>query len=520
MKPIPALIVDDEYLIRSLVRNSVDWDALGFNVVGEAEDGEEALALVEELRPRFMVVDINIPFVNGLDLSLRLRELHPEIRIVILTGYEDFQFARKAIKVGVVDYLLKPLNPAELEKAAVSARESIRKFDEENQAASSGALRSKEEALRDLLFKSADAAAAESIPFRLNIDHKAQPIVLCLAEIDPSLSAEEVRALVPPACEVFPDRDGRLIILFNEDKRTIRLKDKAYYAVCETLVSVLSSRGRSVSVGFSLPALGLSSLPDAYAQASSALDESFHFGVNRIYPFAEVRAAGDASAKTPALPPRESLIMLLRSGNEKEMTRIVQSLFRELGAAKASRPYCEMLCLELILVLNEYLKDADSSVQELLGTDEDYYRLVRALKTRSEMESWLSDLIRRGGVAVETQGKTRTHLVVKKAKLYIEKNYARRGITLEHVAENAAVTASYISTVFKKEMGISVIEYLTNVRLEAAKKLMDADPLTTIVEVSDRSGYSDPYYFSKCFRKRYGLAPSVYLHKKNPDAFE
>jgi two-component system response regulator YesN len=99
---VRTLIVDDEYLIRSLVRNSIDWEGLGFSIVGEAEDGEEALRLADELRPRLMIVDINIPFINGLDLSMRLRQAHPDIRIVILTGYEDFHFARTADRKSVV----------------------------------------------------------------------------------------------------------------------------------------------------------------------------------------------------------------------------------------------------------------------------------------------------------------------------------------------------------------------------------------------------------------------------------
>ncbi|MFA6505024.1 MAG: response regulator [Treponemataceae bacterium] len=520
MNPIPALIVDDEYLIRSLVRNSVDWSALGFELVGEAEDGEEALRMVEELKPRFMLVDINIPFINGLDLSMRIREHHPEILIVILTGYEDFQFARKAIKVGVVDYLLKPLNPAELEKALISAREGILRGDEENRVASEDAVHSKEEALRELLFKNDSALSSSAIPFLLNIEPETRQLVLCLIEIDPPEAPELVRSRISVACEVFSDRDGRLILLFNEDDRTIRLKDKDYYGVCERLVADLVARGHIASVGISRPVLGFSSLPAAYSEASAAIDESFHSGINRVYAHPSVRPVSAVSAKLPTLPSRESIIMLLRSGNEKEVVRVAQTVFRELGLSKAARPYCEMLCLELILVVNEYLKDADLSIADVLGTEDDYYSLVRARKTRVEMEEWLLDLIKRSVVTVETQGKTRTHLVVKKAKLYIEKNYVRKGITLELVAEHAAVTASYISTIFKKEMGISVIEYLTNTRLEAAKKIMDADPLVTIIEVADHTGYSDPYYFSKCFRKRFGLAPTAYLHKKNPAAFE
>jgi len=136
------------------------------------------------------------------------------------------------------------------------------------------------------------------------------------------------------------------------------------------------------------------------------------------------------------------------------------------------------------------------------------------------MEAWLTGLLERAVEAVETTGRTRTGMVAKKAKVFIERNYSRRSLTLEQAAEHVAVSPSYLSSIFKKELGVSVIEYLTNTRLDAAKRSMDADPLLTIIEVSERVGYSDPYYFSKCFRRRFGSAPTAYLRRKNPSVFD
>jgi two-component system response regulator YesN len=143
--------------------------------------------------------------------------------------------------------------------------------------------------------------------------------------------------------------------------------------------------------------------------------------------------------------------------------------------------------------------------------DDDAYRSAKEMRTLAAMSAKTSEIVARAAATVENQGKTRTHLVVKKAQLFIERHSARKNVTLELIAEHAAVSPSYISTVFKKELGLSVIEYLTATRLEAAKRLMDADPLGTIIAVADRVGYSDPYYFSKCFRKHFGVAPTVYL---------
>jgi YesN/AraC family two-component response regulator len=135
------------------------------------------------------VLDINIPFINGLDLSLRLRESYPNLRIVILTGYEDFHYARRAIRAGVVDYLLKPIDPEELEKAVIAAREAIIRHEDERTAAGADAERAREQRLRALL--SGEAAPG---PRR---GRRRSPPVLCLSTFQPPLSAEELRAPSP-----------------------------------------------------------------------------------------------------------------------------------------------------------------------------------------------------------------------------------------------------------------------------------------------------------------------------------
>ncbi|HOV37491.1 MAG TPA: response regulator, partial [Spirochaetales bacterium] len=122
---IPVLIVDDEYLIRSLIRNAVDWEKLGFQIVGEAEDGEQALQLIEQFKPRLLIVDINIPFLNGIELSIQVHLRYPYIKIIILTGYEEFQYAQKAIQAGVLNYLLKPLDTEEFQKSLEQAKDLI-----------------------------------------------------------------------------------------------------------------------------------------------------------------------------------------------------------------------------------------------------------------------------------------------------------------------------------------------------------------------------------------------------------
>lgn len=119
------LIIDDEILIRELIKKSIDFNALGFEIVGEAKDGRQAMEMIEALHPNLLLLDINIPIINGITLAQSVNKEYPEIQIIILTGYSQFDYAKGAIEAGVLDYLLKPLNNSEFIKALSKAKDVL-----------------------------------------------------------------------------------------------------------------------------------------------------------------------------------------------------------------------------------------------------------------------------------------------------------------------------------------------------------------------------------------------------------
>ncbi|NLV85485.1 MAG: response regulator, partial [Spirochaetales bacterium] len=158
---IPTIIIDDEALIRSLIRKSVDWEALGFTIVAEADNSEDALRLVREMEILLAIVDINIPFINGLQLSKQLRQINSNLSIIILTGYEEFSYAQEAIRIGVSNYLLKPLNVKELKNSLKQVHLQIVERQQDDfietlcsQLSLEGVLKAKEEFLRILIKQS------------------------------------------------------------------------------------------------------------------------------------------------------------------------------------------------------------------------------------------------------------------------------------------------------------------------------------------------------------------------------
>jgi len=513
---IPVLIVEDEYLIRSLIRNSIDWEALGFQIVGEAEDGEQALELVKKIRPRLLIVDINIPFVNGIELATTVRLQNPHIQIIILTGYEEFQYARKALQVGVLSYLLKPLNPEELIQALSQAKQTIlkdeweivQKFGVSNQGLGVDVSIVKTEFLRSLL----KSPLEEQLEARLQLYKVQIPQIARLGLSSGKRILDPVfRNLLPRNLVVFPDESGRLVLLLPDDPGKARMQDTEYYGICRILIEKGKELGEAVTVGISGSLSQIDELPRAYHEAEQALEEKFYKGSQKIYLF-DPSTQKQRETELPPIVDKRQLLIVFRE--MKRVKETVSTLLDQLKAIQASRKSCELVCIEIISVLQEYFEEQGiDKMAELLKKD--IFLILESLDTFSSFKTWLLQFVEEALLLSNGKVTHRTRFIVQRAKEFMERNYAKKSLTLEQIADVVNVAPNYLSTVFKKELRVSVIEYLTSYRLKKAKELLDEDPLLTITEVAEKVGYMDPYYFSKCFRKQYGLAPSFYLRRKN-----
>lgn len=126
-----AFLVDDEFLQRKLVKKSVDWQSIGIELCGEAEDGEEALEKIFMLKPDILIMDINIPYVNGIEVSKRVKKVFPETQVIILTAYGEFEYAKEALAFGALSFVLKPLNPKELTSELMKCKEKIQRIQQQ-----------------------------------------------------------------------------------------------------------------------------------------------------------------------------------------------------------------------------------------------------------------------------------------------------------------------------------------------------------------------------------------------------
>ena len=535
---IPVIIIDDEELIRSLIIKSVDWERLGFTIVAEADNSDDALRLVRETRVQLAMIDINIPYINGLELAKLLRQGNPELSIIILTGYEEFSYAQQAIRIGVTNYLLKPLKPEELRQSLEEVYREVMEREQgdfverlSRQLDLEGDLRTKEEFLRILLAQS-NLVSLETLQqgaalFRLdlvdplvrffqvfvvttkNMTNKAQ--VLAETHLAP------LEAQHPVSLHWTVDYQGSpaLIAFWNEDDaRSCRAMGEQ---IAISLRHQIAIRGKlPCSVGVGTLEREASAISHSYQHALTALSERFHTDQDRVFAYrGEQQYATQPNSELLALFDPKRLIVMMRGGAENELLETIRRGTRIMQDQHLQREQCSLQVMRYVNTLESFLQEQRLTIIQVFGESFDLFRSLQGLESLRALCDWLEWLTAQTFLTVVDNGKSRTHVVVMRAKRFIEQQYSRSDLNLERIAEHVMVSPSYLSGTFKKILGVSIVSYLTEFRITRAKHLMDADPMLTIAEVAEAAGYSDAFYFSKVFAKQEGLNPSQYIKRKS-----
>lgn len=527
---IKVLIIDDEYLVRERLKICVEWASLGYEIAGEADNGEDALMMLEHIPARLAIVDINMPIVDGLAFAQAAQTSHPELKIVILTGYSSFEYARTAIQAGVSDYLLKPINMEELVRVLVQLRGRIESETHKqrlnadlqlNLAESDGIL--KREFLQTCLDGTADV-----------VRDKPKYRLYCPNLIDGALfvtvvSIDKTGAEPPPLWQKFAvanvcgevmqssgfkhfestyDADGRIVLIASIPSGTsadaglallLQTCSKAIRAVHDYLkFTVTAGIGPSVH--------GIADAAASYREAVRACRHKTVCGNNRIIRWDQLpgRRSEDLSYI------REDMIILLRLGDAEAIETSLDRLSDSLIAGRQPVETLYLVLYELMTTLNIFASEnkleAHAAIIETLHP----MKLVDELETLDAIKRWLREQFRNALVRAKSLKQSTPTKLASKAKQYIDENFGNAELDLTDIAKSVFVNPSYLSRIFKNELGYSVVEYLTRCRMLKAKELMEQG-CKNMFFIAESVGYKDTHYFSKCFKKHYSVSPSKFI---------
>lgn len=523
---LKVFLTEDESIVREGLRDSIPWNDCGFQFVGEATDGEMALPQLRELRPDVLITDIKMPFMDGLELSRIVSRELPETHIIILSGYDDFEYARQAIELRVDQYLLKPIMKADMVSALERARRHIEESREQKSYAQKYAQEAQENARNAFFEKLVNGtlphAELSCEAEALDLDLRAGGYVLVLFTLQPQSSAssysepmdtlqdELLRRLSQPETRhLF--RTGifsHAVLIKGEPERLESLAEQAL----DTIRSACSGAEFPLLwyAAAGRPVFRLSALPQSYAEAGRLLAHRHLMPETHILTEDAVRRHVRETPQHFDIPDVGTLDPLiirnfLKTGLSGEVDSFVAEYSDALRAAAVNAPFRHYLLLTVrvntALVLQELGADRDAFLNALAPPNPD--------SSAAEVRDRIRDMLRIAVYMRDELSQKQTGDLADRALAYVDEHFSDENISLNSLAKAINVSANYISAVFSQRAGQSFVEYLTQKRMEKARQLLRQSNMRS-GEIASAVGYRDPRYFSFVFKKLQGCTPKEY----------
>jgi two-component system response regulator YesN len=527
-----VFLVEDEPLIRQNMRNTIENGDEPFTCIGEAGDGELALTIIQDLKPDILITDIKMPFMDGLTLARHAKAILPWLRVIIVSGYDDFDFARQAIGIGVDQYLLKPMASKDLFAALHVASEKI--AEHKKQSVSFLKDLSNEEIVKNTLVSSfleqlcngeigADESLRRADELAIGLLSKCYAVVIARCEGKGgypnrlAIFSKVKYALVNDPNVLYFMSGTDQVVLIVKGPTDIDTTGKAYH-VAQTLKHEIEDDGSTVlTVVISGVTNRITGIRDAYREVGVLLRTFGQAHRGRIF------CSGDLGRVDSSVAPsldelfNADVESKLKFAMPEDVPAIVAEFAKNLGTDEMQGLlYRYYILMDLTAAATRIIRNFNPSMNaaELSGHFVDRSQVFHSAISSQEFTD-LATRICLKFIELRDSGNSCHHKkLVQKACDYIKENYNDPDISLNTVAAHVALSPAHFSTIFAQEMSETFIDHLTAVRMEKVKELLVSTD-EKIVSIAFSVGYNEPNYLSYLFKKREGLSPKEYrLQKK------
>ena len=541
---VKVYLVEDEIIIRQSIKNSIDWEKEGYEFVGDASDGELALPVILKEKPDILITDIRMPFMDGLELSRMVKAELPDIKIVILSGYDDCEYAKQAIKIGVAEYLLKPVSSAVLLEHLSEIAEKVR--DEREDLALKKVyyqeMQENEELIKmkflgELISGKLSLADAmeKGKRFHMNLSGPFYRIILFKFIQEDHVQAEQSEALAEAYEAVGNYVDGLKdafrfqrgvegwAFLLTSVEEDMEAQTERFIEGLKEVIAHFEALTWFGGIGSE--AARLRELRYSFREADKAFAGRFVQEPNQIISveqlnYEQLDNEFDANIFGEINQFDQIITRFLSSGSREEVESFVGALFTEISEdhfrSLMIRQYIIMDIYATVLAFCKKLRkdtgadgEAAGQMESLRENEEILKRAVLTAESVDDIKDYIGTLLDHVIELRNTLSGRRYSDIIRTARKRIEQDYMSEDISLNTVAAEVCMSPSYFSSVFSKEMGKTFIEYLTEVRMEKAKQYLVCSSMKTS-EISYEVGYKDPHYFSYIFKKTQGCTPKEY----------
>lgn len=521
------ILVDDEDEVRGRISSKISAES-GFEVVGTAGNGYDAIDLIEKFSPQVVLTDIKMPYIDGIELARIIRRDYPTVRIGFITGYDEFDYAREAIKLNVFTYLMKPLTQEDISAFLVKLKDDLdREFAENyNRQEIEKRYQQSVPLIIDNCFVSLVASGGAGN--RDDIEQLRQY----------GVALDEFRYLV---AFVLPERNAEAwgIVEFEKLKLSVRARlgdllsqeglDFYHFMFHDGIAFAVKEKGRefaqeidialnrmarttehylsvAIDIGVSLMHQGFGELALAYEEASAALSYSRFSAVSRVAYFNQFGERGEKSKSFNEADGR-NLKQLLSYGTDEEVLSYLEAIRDEAAKGTSGAGGLSLYAINLVAILANYASSIAVDINEVAGGD--VIELMGKIRGNDQLFAWLSALVRRLRERTLAARANNAKRMLELAENFVRERFADPELTMESVCDSLGISASYLSQLFRKHRETSFVKFLTEVRMERAMERLVSSG-DRIVEIAAECGFRDVYYFSHSFKKYAGVPPKKY----------
>ncbi len=520
------LIIDDEPVVREGIAGIIDWKAHGFELVGTCSDGREGLRAVEQLQPDVVLTDICMPFVDGLELASFIAEQYPNTKTIILTGYDEFEYAQEAVKLKVHDFLLKPITADELRthldrvhRELDADRTRQRQLDRLREQLRESLPILQERFLNHLVRSTMPPVELQKRLALLELRLPGPAFVALVCDTDRAdgedgLASFAVQNAILEVIHGFEDAvvfgtpKEHVVVLLSAETEA---KAASLALDCAESIStrIVRDLGLTVSIGIGEPVPGIPRIPETYSDALTALEHRFVLGPNHIITVQQVRGAAEERVPPAETEARARFARGLKTGSPEESSNALKEIIHSYQNNGGSFEVCYTAMHRLLADALNGLEALGLDYRRITGLGLNPFSQLGRLKTLKDIQDWFEAFTRRAREHLEERRNRHSQVKAVAAEAFISANYMNPDLSLTQLCRELAVSKSYFSPLFKAHTGMTFVEYLTAVRMERAKELIASEDLKSY-EVAERVGFNDAHYFSLTFKKQTGVTPTEY----------